>query len=173
MSELKLDQRGFTAFETIVILLLFGLLVVAVNFAYINSPYSKPAPKPSSTPSSVCDVHNDELGCGLNSFTVKAPTNTQVICEGSTFDVKWSAPSDMETVTVTVRRADLTSQTYSLGTFPASDKQYSWHVAGIPPGDVYKLWINSRYKGISVNGVSGGLFTIKDCLGSSPSPSPH
>jgi pilin/secretion family protein with methylation motif len=170
MQPLK-NQSGFTAFELIIVLFLFAFLLIAIYFAYLNSPESKPATKPLSTPVSICDFRNNDIGCGLNSFTVKAPSSGQQICVDGTFEVKWTAPSDMEAVTVTVR-PEGAGQEYSLGTFPAAQKQYQWLVNNVPPGDVYKLWINSDYKGTSVNNESPGLFTIKNCPTGSPSPSP-
>jgi hypothetical protein len=162
----RLDQRGFTAFEIIVILLLLGILVIAGYTAYINSPYTHKttlAIKPTRTPLSVCDFQNDEVGCGLNSFKVVAPNGGEQICLGSTYKVQWTAPADMEVVNIVVGAPDTASNPVTLGTFPASQKEYDWNVTGIPVGSIYKLWLNSDYKGSSVNADSSKLFSIKNC----------
>jgi prepilin-type N-terminal cleavage/methylation domain-containing protein len=167
-------QSGFTAFELIISLFLLGLLLVAVYFAYINSPYSKPATKTTQTSqkkmdSGPCDFNNNDVGCGLNSFTVTAPTSGQKVCLGSTLDIKWTAPADMDAVTVNVREAGLSGKEYHVGTYAATDKHSVWRVENVPPGDAYKVWINSRYKATSVNNHSAGLFTVADCSGSQTS----
>jgi prepilin-type N-terminal cleavage/methylation domain-containing protein len=170
------DQTGFTAFELVITIFLLGILMVAVYFAYINSPYSKPASKPAQSSQNAggsgppCDFTNNDVGCGLKSFAVTSPSAGQQVCVGDKLDIRWTAPSDMEGVTITVREASLSGTDYKLGTFAASDKQYEWLVNNVPPGDAYKVWVNSRYKAASVNGHSDGLFTVKNCS-ASPSPS--
>jgi len=171
----KLGQQGFTAFEVIVVLLLLGILSVAVYIAYINSPY-KPVAHPAVNSKTgaadpVCQIQNADIGCGLKSFNVTTPVGGQQICLGSTVDVKWTAPSDMDTVTITLREDGLGGSESQLGIFPASQHTYSWDVDGVKPSSVYKIWLNSRYKVHSVNADSSGLFTIKNC--DSPSPSPQ
>ncbi|GEM_PF-2586574 len=162
---LKLNQRGFTAFETIVVLLLLGILGIAIYLAYLNTPVAR---KPYSTPAaskykSICDFNNNEVGCGLNSFKVLAPSGNEKICIGKNYDIKWAAPDDVSTVTITLREDGLSGQEYKLGIFPASQKHFVWGVTGIPAGSVYKIWINTVYKSSSVNNVSSGLLTIQGC----------
>lgn len=154
-------------FQVLVLLLLFaifGLAAYIAHWVYANSPSG--LTKPTTSPvvrKTVCDKTDAEHGCMVNSFQVVAPKSGEQICLGTKYDIKWTAPSDMETVKLTLRQGDDSTGQEVLGIFPASAGKYSWSVVGVSPGTAYKMWINSSYKGNSVNNASSGLFTIKQC----------
>jgi hypothetical protein len=124
---------------------------------------------------SPCDFANNEVGCGRNDFKILSPNGGESLCTGDEVIISWVAPSDAESVTIKLRESGIFGETYNVGTFPASFNEGGkkngqgtiiWKVPQhIKDSLVYKLWINTVYKGFSINDNSDDLFTIQTCKG--------
>jgi hypothetical protein len=160
------NQAGFAVFEFIVVMLLIGIIGLVGYMArqsYLNARPQNSVNQQFTRSTSPCDIRENDRGCVINGFQVLSPNGGEQLCLGSTYTVRWKAPADFETVTLTLRETSLDGEQYRLGGFPASDLKYDWVVTNVPPGGVYKLWVNSVYKSSSVNDSSDKLFRITSC----------
>lgn len=133
-----------------------------------------PATPPVTQNTSPCHITEDKRGCARNDFKIITPNGGEQLCTLEETKIEWNAPKDVEAVTLKLREVGIYGKEYKVGTFPASYNEEGlvngkgsvmWKVPPIPEGMVYEMWINTVYKGSSVNDVSDGVFSIVNCRG--------
>lgn len=155
------------------------LVIVLQNKLNDSEKLASSFQKENDTPknpvsTSPCEISENKRGCARSDFNLITPNGGETLCIGSIYLIKWKVPSDVGTVTITLRTNELFGQNYKLGTFPASNNEtgtqngageFLWEIKGMPESQVYEMWINAVYKGSSVNDVSDKMFSILSCKG--------